>query len=64
MWGKLTAYILTAFVAILGAPILGNLAQVELAKDKPGLSVVVCILVMLIAVLLINICTDATGSRT
>lgn len=64
MWSKLTAYILTAFVGIIGAPILGHLAQVELAKDKPGLSVVACMLVILVAVLLINICTDVTRSRT
>ena len=57
MHGKLTAYALTALVAIIGAPILGHLAQIELAKDKPGLSPVTCILLMLLAVLTINIFT-------
>ena len=58
MYGKLTAYALTALIAIIGASILGHLAQTELAKDNPGLSPVACILLMLLAVLTINIFTQ------
>lgn len=60
MWNKLTARVLTALVALVGAPVLGHLARMELAKDEPGLSVIVCTLVMIAIVLMINICTKVT----